>query len=129
MAKCGHFWAKECHNPEYQKMKEKINKLEYTIMGIMHSVDKWIDNADDSEDDEVNRAAQAREIALQAIEKEEAIAMEYKEKNKKLQDRIDKLVKNSRPGCYIEEAEDSGYKLCEGRNLQYCLDCDLNTNN
>jgi chromosome segregation ATPase len=52
------------HNPADT---ERIENLEYTLIGVMHSVDKWFDEVDESTD-EVNRAAQAREIALQAIE-------------------------------------------------------------
>lgn len=57
------------HNPADV---EKIEQLEYTLLGIMHSVDKWVDEVDESVD-EVNRAAQAREIALQAIEKRDEV--------------------------------------------------------
>ena len=49
-------------------------QLQYTLIGVMHSVDKWFDKADESTD-EVNRAAQAREIALQAIEKRDEALM------------------------------------------------------
>jgi tetratricopeptide (TPR) repeat protein len=50
------------------KLQRENEWLQYNIIGIMHSVDKWFDEADENMD-EVNRAAQAREIALQAIEK------------------------------------------------------------
>lgn len=51
---------------------EKINKekctLEYTLLGVMHSVDKWLDGAE-LEQDEVNRAITMREKTLQIVEK------------------------------------------------------------
>lgn len=50
--------------------KEKEN-LEYTLMAVMHSVDKWLDG-DELKQDEANRAATMREKTLQIIEKEQA---------------------------------------------------------
>lgn len=51
---------------------EKINKekcnLEYTLLGVMNSVDKWLDG-DELEQDEVNRAITMREKTLQIVEK------------------------------------------------------------
>lgn len=56
----------------------KNDRLYYTLMGVMHFVDKWIDDKPhyyDIKDPDgniaVKRAAEAREIALQAIEKAE----------------------------------------------------------
>jgi len=53
---------------ELRQTQADNERLTYTLAGIMHSVDKWFDKVDENTD-EVNRAAQAREIALQAIEK------------------------------------------------------------
>lgn len=47
--------------------KEK-NDLEYTLIGVMHSVDKWLDG-EELKQDEVNRAATMREKTLQIIER------------------------------------------------------------
>lgn len=41
--------------------------LEYTLLGVMHSVDKWLDGAE-LEQDEVNRAATMREKTLRIVE-------------------------------------------------------------
>ena len=49
---------------DYEK---RVEELEYILAGVMHFVDKWL-NADDFDKDEVQRAAIAREKALQAIE-------------------------------------------------------------
>lgn len=46
--------------------KEHRN-LEYTLLGVMHSVDKWLDG-DELEQDEVNRAITMREKTLRIIE-------------------------------------------------------------
>ena len=47
--------------------KSEVDKLEYTLMGVMHSVDKWLEG-DELKQDEVNRAATMREKTLQIIE-------------------------------------------------------------
>ena len=46
---------------------EMIDSLAYTILGVMHSVDKWLDGKE-LEQDEVNRAATMREKVLRIIE-------------------------------------------------------------
>lgn len=46
---------------------DAIAALEYTILGIMHSVDKWLDGPE-LEQDEVNRAATMREKTLRLVE-------------------------------------------------------------
>jgi septation ring formation regulator EzrA len=70
-------WNK-CVDEDYPKLLEENKRLQYTLIGVMHSVDKWFDEVDENVD-EVNRAVQAREIALQAIEKRDEalkVAME-----------------------------------------------------
>jgi len=57
----------EAQQQEIDRLREKVSDLTYTLTGVMHFVDKWFDEIPDDMD-EVNRAAQAREIALQAIE-------------------------------------------------------------
>ena len=47
--------------------REEVDKLDYTLLGVMHSVDKWLDG-DELEQDEVNRAITMREKALRIIE-------------------------------------------------------------
>jgi len=50
--------------------EQKADRLFYELVGVMHFTDKWLD--DDYEDKPlssyVNRAAEAREVALKAIE-------------------------------------------------------------
>lgn len=54
-----------------KEQKQKIDELEYILLGVMHSVDKWLDG-DELEQDEVNRAITMREKTLQIIEKQQA---------------------------------------------------------
>ena len=50
--------------------KEK-NDLEYTLEGVMHFVDKWLDD-DELGQDEVNRAITMREKTLRIVEEKDA---------------------------------------------------------
>lgn len=57
-----------------QQLEERNSKLEYTLLGVMHSVDKWLDVEPydfDKDDGTVaaTRASNAREVALKVIEK------------------------------------------------------------
>ena len=49
-----------------EALQQENERLDYTLIGVMHFVDKWLDDTDGM--DEVNRAAKAREVALHAIE-------------------------------------------------------------
>lgn len=56
-----------------QRLEERCKTLEYTLLGVMHSVDKWlsVEPYDFDKDDgtvAATRASEAREIALTAIE-------------------------------------------------------------
>lgn len=70
-----------------QQLEERNSKLEYTLLGVMHSVDKWLDVEPydfDKDDGTVaaTRASNAREIALKAIEKAQAdLAQVERERN------------------------------------------------
>lgn len=57
-----------------RQLEERNSNLEYTLLGVMHSVDKWLDVEPydfDKDDGTVaaTRASNAREVALKAIEK------------------------------------------------------------
>lgn len=52
---------------DYQKQKSEVDKLNYTLLGVMLSVDKWLEG-EELEQDEVNRAITMREKTLQIIE-------------------------------------------------------------
>lgn len=50
-----------------QERQKRAEQLEYILLGVMHSVDKWLDG-DELEQDEVNRAATMREKTLRLVE-------------------------------------------------------------
>ena len=50
-----------------QDWQKRAEQLEYILLGVMHSVDKWLDG-EELEHDEVNRAATMREKTLQIVE-------------------------------------------------------------
>ena len=60
-----------------QQLEARNNEMYHTILGVMHFVDKWLNDAgydpehDADGSDAINRAAKAREIALRAIEEAE----------------------------------------------------------
>ena len=57
--------------------KDGMTPLEYKLIGVMHSVDKWLDG-DELNQDEVNRAATMREKTLRIIKNLEADIELYK---------------------------------------------------
>jgi gas vesicle protein len=67
-----------------ESLKNKIKTLQTTLQAVMHSVDKWFDEVDENKD-EVNRAAEAREIALKAIESRDELISEMMKSIKSLQ--------------------------------------------
>lgn len=66
------YWEQQCQIAEngLRNTTEELNKKEYLILGIMHSVDKWLDDKE-LEQDEVNRAATMREKTLRIVEKKD----------------------------------------------------------
>ena len=56
---------------EIARQQEEIENLTYTLLGVMHSVDKWLDGAE-LEQDEVNRSATMREKTLRIVEEKQA---------------------------------------------------------
>ena len=53
------------------RQKAEIERLEYVLMAVMHSVDKWLEG-DELKQDEANRACTMREKTLQIIEKQQS---------------------------------------------------------
>lgn len=81
-------WLREAVNPiivmntfidYFLEIKEKMRSLECKLDAVMHSVDKWFDEVDESKD-EVNRAADAREIALNAINDRDILMLKIMKK-------------------------------------------------
>lgn len=52
---------------EIDELKKENSELFYTLLGVMHSVDKWLEG-DELEQDEVNRAVTMREKTLRIVE-------------------------------------------------------------
>lgn len=50
-----------------RRQREEIRRLEYALLGVMHSVDKWLEG-DELKQDEVNRAITMREKTLSIVE-------------------------------------------------------------
>lgn len=50
-----------------KRQEAEIRRLEYTLLGVMHSVDKWLEG-DELKQDEVNRAITMREKTLSIVE-------------------------------------------------------------
>ena len=56
---------------EINRQQAEIDNLTYTLLGVMHSIDKWLDGAE-LEQDEVNRSATMREKTLRIVEEKQA---------------------------------------------------------
>lgn len=69
------------------RQKAEIERLTYVLMGVMHSVDKWLDG-DELKQDEVNRAANMREKTLRIVDGKQA---EINRLNKEV-DRLSQLM-------------------------------------
>lgn len=65
------------------RQKAKIDNLEYTLLGVMHFVDKWLDG-DELEQDEVKRSEIMREKTLKIMEEQQVEVERLKEGFKKL---------------------------------------------
>ena len=105
-----------------EKLQAMNDELEYTLAGVMHSVDKWLE-ADDFEHDEVQRAAIMREKVLQIIENKQAKIKELKTENAKLRKESDAAVacleiveeQFDRGACHNDYAEQA---IAEWRGVQ-----------
>lgn len=53
--------------PDTTALEKRCDKLDYKLIGVMHSVDKWLEGAE-LDQDEVNRAATMREKTLRLLE-------------------------------------------------------------
>ncbi len=76
--------------------RSEVDKLEYTLLGVMHSVDKWLDG-DELEQDEVNRAITMREKTLRIVETIKT------DTAKAIFEEIDKIIEKHHSECYEYE--------------------------
>jgi hypothetical protein len=65
------------------RQKAEIDNLEYTLLGVMHFVDKWLDG-DELEQDEVKRSEIMREKTLKIVEEQQTEIERLKKGFKKL---------------------------------------------
>lgn len=68
---------------EIEALQTELRNAEYTLLGVMHSVDKWLDGKE-LQQDEVNRAVTMREKTLRIVEKLEAELEQAKTANQSL---------------------------------------------
>ena len=68
---CNRETANLVANDILAEVDKEQKDFEYTLIGVMHSVDKWLDG-DELKQDEVNRAATMREKTLQIVESKQA---------------------------------------------------------
>lgn len=66
-----------------KELAKQNTELQYTLWGVMHSVDKWLDG-DELKQPEVQRAAIMREKTLQVVEQLQAEIEKLKSKIKEL---------------------------------------------
>ena len=72
------------------RQKSEIDNLKYTLLGVMHFVDKWLDE-DELEQDEVKRAEIMREKTLNIVEELQTKIIKEKNKNSKLRNKRNRL--------------------------------------
>ena len=65
--------------------RSEVYKIERTLLGVMHSVDKWLEG-DELKQDEVNRAIAMREKTLRIVESARNDVEEYKHNWQKIHD-------------------------------------------
>ena len=96
-----------------------VDKLEYTLIGVMHCVDKWLDG-DELKQDEVNRAITMREKTLRIVENARA------EVAREIFDEIEREITDALKSNYkvlpqIEESEALWYQdpLLQAQRTSY----------
>ena len=105
-------------------LRDEISNLEYIIMGIMHSVDKWLDG-DELKQDEVNRAVTMREKTLQITEKQQAEIERLKTAYETLKQEYDSMfsanrnlmAENEKLKIRLRKAEHQLDDLCKMHNI------------
>ena len=92
-----------------ERQRTEIRNLEYTLLGVMHSVDKWLDG-DELEQDEVNRAITMREKTLSIVESlQDENAKAKAEAIREVFEKIDAILRR----YYEARSDSSELKLLE----------------
>lgn len=100
---------------EINRQQAEKDDLFYKLVGVMHSVDKWLDG-DELKQDEVNRAATMREKTLQIVESLQAENEHYSHNVKEMTDSIRNYQKA------LEQAKAENERLkekCENTQVGY----------
>lgn len=108
-----------------ENQKKKVENLEYTLIGVMHSVDKWLEGNELTKD-EVNRAITMREKTLQIIEKQQK---EIEELKARTRENIKGKWQTVSIGCDTNEIRCTRCKQITSvpssrtRKLNFCPEC------
>ena len=108
-------------------LRAEIKRLEYTLLGVMHRVDKWLDG-DELKQNEVDRAATMREKTLQIVEEKEA-KIERLEANNKVLSNVIKNTFLAKAGCeissFVEIRAEAAKEFAERLKLQAYTECSI----
>lgn len=132
----GRGWNRQCRQivdkavvKLIENQKKKVENLEYTLIGVMHSIDKWLEG-DELTQHEVKRAIRMREKVLQIIEKQQVEIDKLKtETVEALEKQIPKQVKKIRHETILGYAVTVYCPFCGGSVWQnadeskYCFRC------
>lgn len=110
---------------EINRQQAEIDTLTYTLLGVMHSVDKWLDGAE-LEQDEVNRAATMREKTLRIAEEKQAEIERLKNRPYTLQievsKKIESQIKSEAVKEFAEKLKEKVYSVYSIRDLHITID-------
>lgn len=115
------------------ELEERCTSLEYTLLGVMHSVDKWlvVEPYDFDKDDgtvAATRASNAKEVALKAIEKlESRLAQVERERDAAVRDLEEVTTRVSSWHIDCDYCKDKEKPICESCNWQWRGICAENT--
>lgn len=103
ISNCIHLYCQNAVD-ELNRQQAEIEDLIYKLLGVMHSVDKWLDG-DELKGDEVQRAATMREKTLQITEKQQAEIERLQNEKQKIHKIIPKMIKAAKSEAVREFAE------------------------
>lgn len=101
---------------EIARQQEEIENLTYTLLGVMHSVDKWLDGTE-LEQDEVNRSATMREKTLRIVEEKQAEIERLKGWDNLLKAEIHSLIKSEAIKEFAERLKEKSFKTIRNYGL------------
>lgn len=131
-------WAGEISDmlrEENKRLEAENERLKYTLTGVMHFVDKWLDvsmydvEADKNGQDAISRAAEARKVVLDAIEELQA---DNSQLNRCIENMTDKLIVANDEAAQLKAERDAAVEtiyemakcIVEDGNYSVCMWCD-----